>query len=91
MYSDIDSQPGEGTTITVLLPYDEARPEPGLAFTLSRLSAGPHEPTPIGVFRAVERPDYGSETNRQLAAAQDRAGHGDLRTLLHSRPTWEVS
>ena len=74
-----------------ILVHDEARSEPGLAFTLSRLSAGPHEPTPIGVFRAVERPDYGSETDRQLAAAQDRSGTGDLRSLLHSRPTWDVS
>ena len=46
--------------------------------------------TPRGVFRAVDRPDYGSETNRQLVAAQDRAGTGDLRALLHSRPTWDV-
>ncbi len=74
-----------------ILVHDEARSEPGLAFTLSRLSAGPHEPTPVGVFRAVERPDYGSETDRQLAAAQDRAGTGDLHSLLHSRPTWDVS
>ncbi len=71
-----------------LLVHDEAREDPGLAFVLSRLSAGPDEPTPIGVFRAVERPDYGSETNRQLAAARVKAGPGDLTSLLHSRPTW---
>jgi len=81
----------DGVGEEAILVHDEARPEPGLAFTLSRLSAGPHEPTPVGVFRAVDRPDYGSETNRQLAAAQDRSGSGDLRTLLHSRPTWDVS
>ena len=74
-----------------ILVHDEARPEPGLAFVLSRLSAGPYEPTPIGVFRAVERPDYGSETDRQLAAAHDKSGPGDLSTLLHSRPTWDVA
>jgi 2-oxoglutarate ferredoxin oxidoreductase subunit beta len=74
-----------------ILVHDEARTEPGLAFTLSRLSSGPTEPTPVGVFRAVERPDYGGETNRQLAAAQDRSGSGDLTALLHSRPTWDVS
>ena len=45
-----------------ILVHDEARDEPGLAFMLSRLSTGPTEPTPIGVFRAVERPDYGAET-----------------------------
>jgi 2-oxoglutarate ferredoxin oxidoreductase subunit beta len=64
--------------------------DPALAFTLSRLSNGPHEPTPIGVFRAVERPDYGSETDRQLVAAQHKNGAGDLTALLHSRPTWDV-
>ena len=58
---------------------------------LSRLSAGPYEPTPVGVFRAIERPDYGGETDRQLAAAHDRSGPGDLETLLHSRPTWDVA
>ena len=71
-----------------ILVHDEAREEPGLAFMLSRLSAGPTEPTPVGVFRAVQRLDYGAETNRQLAAAQDKAGPGDLHALLHSRPTW---
>ena len=74
-----------------ILVHDEARAEPGLAFLLSRLSAGPFEPTPIGVFRAVDRPDYGAETNRQLAAARDKAGPGDLAALLHSRPTWDVA
>jgi 2-oxoglutarate ferredoxin oxidoreductase subunit beta len=73
-----------------ILVHDEARADPALAFTLSRLSTGPHEPTPVGVFRAVERPDYGTETDRQLAAATDKAGPGDLTALLHSRPTWDV-
>jgi 2-oxoglutarate ferredoxin oxidoreductase subunit beta len=74
-----------------ILVHDESRSEPGLAFMLSRLSSGPFEPTPVGVFRAVSRPDYGTETNRQLAAANDRSGAGDLQKLLHSRPTWTVS
>ena len=73
-----------------VLVHDETREDPGLAFLLSRLSAGPYEPTPIGVFRAVERPDYGSETNRQLEAARVRSGAGDLTALLRSRPTWTV-
>ena len=74
-----------------ILVHDEARAEPGLAFMLSRLSAGPYEPTPIGVFRSVDRPDYGAETDRQLAAAHDRSGPGDLTALLHSHPTWDVA
>ena len=73
-----------------ILVHDEAREEPGLAFTLSRLASSPHEPTPIGVFRAVQHPDYGSETNRQLEAATAKTGEGDLAALLRSRPTWDV-
>ena len=76
--------------VDALLVHDEARVDPALAFTLSRLSSGPDEPTPIGVFRAVERPDYGSETNRQLEAAKAKAGEGDLTKLLRSRPSWVV-
>jgi 2-oxoglutarate ferredoxin oxidoreductase subunit beta len=73
-----------------LVVHDEARPDPSLAFTFSRLSNGPYEPTPIGVFRAVERPDYGSEINRQLLTAQEKEGPGDLEALLRSGSTWTV-
>jgi 2-oxoglutarate ferredoxin oxidoreductase subunit beta len=73
-----------------ILVHDEEREEPGLAFMLSRLARGPHEPTPIGVFRAVDRPVYGDEVDRQLAAARERQGAGDLSTLLRSGGTWEV-
>jgi 2-oxoglutarate ferredoxin oxidoreductase subunit beta len=73
-----------------LLVHDEARENPGLAFALSRLSRGPYEPTPIGVFRAVDRPDYGSMVDIQLLEAQTRKGPGDLNALLHSGSNWTV-
>ena len=73
-----------------ILIHDERREEPGLAFMLSRLARGPHEPTPIGVFRAVERPTYGEAMQHQLVEAQERSGPGDLTKLLHSGATWEV-
>ncbi|HEX9991961.1 MAG TPA: 2-oxoacid:ferredoxin oxidoreductase subunit beta [Acidimicrobiales bacterium] len=74
-----------------VLVHDEAREDPGLAFLLSRLSHGPFEPTPIGVFRAVERADYGDAVSRQLAAAQEQRGPGDLARLLRSGATWDVT
>lgn len=37
-----------------LLVHDEANPDPSVQFMLSRLAGGPYEPTPVGVFRAVE-------------------------------------
>ncbi len=73
-----------------LLVHDEAREDAGLAFSLSRLASGPHEPTPIGVFRAVERPEYGEEMSRQIVRAQEQRGVGDLDTLLRSGSTWTV-
>jgi 2-oxoglutarate ferredoxin oxidoreductase subunit beta len=74
-----------------LLVHDEARPDPSVAFMLSRLSRGPYEPTPIGVFRDVERPDYGSSVDAQLAAAVADKGPGDLESLLRSGATWDVA
>jgi 2-oxoglutarate ferredoxin oxidoreductase subunit beta len=74
-----------------LLVHDEARSDPGLAFALSRLSDGPYEPTPIGVFRAVERPEYGTEMSRQIVRAQETRGEGDLAALLRSGSSWFVS
>src|SRR3984957_13905387 len=73
-----------------LLIHDERRDEPGLAFQLSRLARGPFEPTPIGVFRAVERPEYGAAMARQLLEANERRGPGDLADLLASGGTWTV-
>jgi 2-oxoglutarate ferredoxin oxidoreductase subunit beta len=74
-----------------LLVHDETREDPGLAFALSRLSRGPWEPTPIGVFRAVDRPEYGTEMQRQIVDAQERRGQGDVAALLRSGSSWTVS
>jgi 2-oxoglutarate ferredoxin oxidoreductase subunit beta len=73
-----------------LLVHDEARADPTLAFTLARLATGVTSPTPIGVFRAVERPEYSAAVAAQLAAAGEQKGPGDLATLLRSGGTWEV-
>jgi 2-oxoglutarate ferredoxin oxidoreductase subunit beta len=74
-----------------LVVHDERREDPSLAFALSRLAAGPVSPTPVGVFRAVERPDYGTMLNQQLITAAERRGPGDLDALLRSGSTWTVS
>jgi 2-oxoglutarate ferredoxin oxidoreductase subunit beta len=76
--------------VDALVVHDEERADPGLAFLLSRLSSGPTSPTPIGVFRAVERPHYGQMVEAQLLDAAQRKGPGDLHQLLHSGSTWTV-
>ena len=65
--------------LDALLVHDEAREDPGLAFALSRLARGPYEPTPIGVFRAVERPEYGEQMSDQITDAQAKRGLGRRR------------
>ncbi len=73
-----------------LLVHDEHRDNPGLAFQLSHLARGPFEPTPIGVFRDVERPEYGEQMAEQIEAATERRGVGDFAKLLRSGSTWTV-
>lgn len=73
-----------------LLIHDAHREDPGLAFALSRLAMNPTGPTPIGVFRAVERPVYGDLVQSQLEQVVARRGPGDLATLLAGTDSWTV-
>jgi 2-oxoglutarate/2-oxoacid ferredoxin oxidoreductase subunit beta len=70
--------------------HDPARDKTTSAFALSRLSTNPTGPTPIGVFRAVDRPVYDDELRRQVAAATEQKGAGDLAGLLASGNVWDV-
>jgi 2-oxoglutarate ferredoxin oxidoreductase subunit beta len=74
-----------------LYVHDESASTPGEAFALSRLASDRQSPTPVGVFRSVERAEYGEAVSGQLAMANEKKGPGDLNALLHSLPTWEVS
>ena len=73
-----------------LLVHDEHKENPGLAFQLSRLSRGPYEPTPIGVFRDVDHAEYGEQMADQIATATERRGPGDFEALLRSGSSWTV-
>jgi 2-oxoglutarate/2-oxoacid ferredoxin oxidoreductase subunit beta len=74
-----------------LVVHDAHRDDPAQAFALARLADSPNEPTPIGVFRAVERPVGLTEVSRKLAAARESIGPGTLGELLHAGDTWTVS
>ena len=74
-----------------LLVHDEQRQDPSLAFALSRLADTPTVPTPVGVFRDVDRPIYEGEVQRQLVGASEQRGPGDLAALIGSGATWEVA
>ncbi|RZU43861.1 2-oxoglutarate ferredoxin oxidoreductase subunit beta [Streptomyces sp. BK022] len=89
---------GELAVVTVtpdneadLLVHDAHAASPTTAFALSRL-ADPDtlHHTPIGVFRAVDRPVYDSLMSEQLDTAIEQQGKGDLGTLLAGGDTWTV-
>jgi 2-oxoglutarate ferredoxin oxidoreductase subunit beta len=71
--------------------HDPAAEDSAYAFALSRLQdPATLSPTPIGVFRSVQRPVYEDLMEQQLTAA----GHGertpDLGALLSGADTWTV-
>ncbi|MCH9647627.1 MAG: 2-oxoacid:ferredoxin oxidoreductase subunit beta [Deltaproteobacteria bacterium] len=72
------------------LVWDENQNSPALAFAMSRVLP-PEMPTPIGVFRAVERPSYESAVVSQIDQAIEAKGVGKLEDLIYSRDTWTVS
>jgi 2-oxoglutarate ferredoxin oxidoreductase subunit beta len=72
-----------------LVVHDAHREDPSLAFALSRLSASPDGPTPIGVFRDVRKPVSGRALTRELRSAHP--GDAELDALLRAGDTWTVT
>jgi 2-oxoglutarate/2-oxoacid ferredoxin oxidoreductase subunit beta len=66
-----------------LVVHDAHRDDPAQAFALARLADSPSDPTPIGVFRAVDRPVGIGEAGAKQAV--------DLDDLLHAGDTWTVA
>jgi 2-oxoglutarate ferredoxin oxidoreductase subunit beta len=73
-----------------LVVHDAHRQEPSLAFELAHLAERPTGPTPIGVFRDVDRPTYGELLGRELSEAHESVTDADLEALLHAGGTWTV-
>ncbi len=74
-----------------VLVHDAHRADPSLAFALARLNTDDHSPTPFGVLRDIQRPEYSSAVADQVLAASERKGPGDLGALLRSNGTWVVN
>ena len=60
--------------------------DPGLSYAHARLADDPTGPTPIGIFRQVERPVYGRGRPQPAAASDDQ-----LADLLLAGDTWTVA
>src|SRR3954451_15003300 len=74
-----------------ILVHDQYHAYPSLAFALGRLNTDDHSPTPFGIFRSVDRPEYASAVSTQLAAASEKKGGRDLAALLRANGTWQVN
>jgi len=72
--------------VEALLVHDPGRDDPGLAFSLAKLSSDPTGPTPIGIFRDVARPVYGRAVGSDSAASDV-----ELAALLESGDTWTIA
>jgi 2-oxoglutarate ferredoxin oxidoreductase subunit beta len=70
--------------------HDAHCEDPSFAFALSRLSSSPDGPTPIGIFRDVQRPVSGSELTHELAAARAAANDASLDALMRAGDTWTI-
>ncbi len=57
-----------------VLVHDAHRADPSLAFALARLNTDDFSPTPFGVFRDVQRPEYSSAVAEQVMAASEQEG-----------------
>jgi 2-oxoglutarate ferredoxin oxidoreductase subunit beta len=82
---------GKGISEDDLLFHDEKATEPSLAYLLSRMRWEDGFPEPIGVFRAVNAPQYDEMINQQIADATAKRGKGDLEALFNSGDTWTVN
>ena len=82
----VDVGPG-GVPENELLVWDEKAPS-ALAFLMANLPAG--FPTPIGIFRAEERPALHELEEEQQRRVVAERGEGDLARLLSSGDTWVV-
>ncbi|HBX80409.1 MAG TPA: 2-oxoacid:ferredoxin oxidoreductase subunit beta [Propionibacteriaceae bacterium] len=76
--------------VEAAIVHDAHRPDPSLAFALSRLTdQGKIRQAPIGIFRDVERPAYDDLVRSQVSVPDDRAAA--LQTLLTGPETWTVA
>ena len=70
--------------------HNENVEDPASAFAMARLTHSNREPTPMGVFRDVNRTEFGAAATAQIASAQALKGTGDLASLLRSNGSWTI-
>jgi len=69
--------------------HDETLQSPAYAFALAQLKY-PDFPTPVGVFRAVDRPTYDEAVNTQTRQAVEATPKRDLASLWNQGEIWDA-
>ncbi len=83
---------GEGKhRIDDLIVHDEFTESPLLATLLSHMAEDPNLPTPVGVFRQINKPTYDEGVEEQVNQVTKMKGVGDLEKVLFNGSTWEVN
>ncbi len=71
--------------------HDEFSESPVHAMILAHLDDNPEFPTPLGVFRQIEKETYDSGIKNQIEMVTQKKGKGDLEKMLKGGNTWEVN
>jgi 2-oxoglutarate ferredoxin oxidoreductase subunit beta len=79
-----------GVTEQDLFIHDENLKDPTYAFMLSRFHY-PQFPVPMGVFRSIPDHIYDRDVQEQVKSVIEKKGPGDMKKLLFSGDTWEVT
>ncbi len=83
---------GEGKhKIEDILVHNENDESYMIATMLSHMVENPSLPTPVGVFRQVNKPTYDEGVETQIENVKKTKGEGDLEKILFSGNTWEVN
>ncbi|MDP3149062.1 MAG: 2-oxoacid:ferredoxin oxidoreductase subunit beta [Ignavibacteria bacterium] len=86
----VDLSKGE-YSVNDLWIHDEFDENPGRSFVLAHFSDLKDFPTPIGVFRQIQKSTYDGDLFAQLDEVTKLKGKGDLAKLFRSGNTWEVA
>lgn len=80
----------DGTySISDVVTHKETAKDPTWSMILARMNRNPSYPTPIGVYRNVERPTYEVQLEKQIESVIQKKGPGNLEALFHEGDVWE--
>ncbi|MGE5430568.1 MAG: 2-oxoacid:ferredoxin oxidoreductase subunit beta [Syntrophomonadaceae bacterium] len=77
-------------SVNDLLVHNEFDESVVLAYLLAQMSNHPEFPTPVGIFRQINKSTLHEDMEKQIEAVKAKRGQGDLEKFLFSGNTWEV-